>query len=175
MEAFEILAEQYRPMVLAYLRSVVRDAELAEDLTQESFVTAQKVLPSFQKGGNFGAWLRGIARKKVLESRRASRRHAIVTDSRIVAGMEDVYSSFDKLSPEHETWTERLAVLKDCVGQLGGNLRQAVDEVYEKRRTLHGAAQVLNISFDAIAQRLHRARALLRKCVAGKTGAGSAS
>jgi DNA-directed RNA polymerase specialized sigma24 family protein len=32
-DPFDILAAEYRPMVLAYLRSMVRDAHLAQDLT----------------------------------------------------------------------------------------------------------------------------------------------
>jgi hypothetical protein len=33
-DPFNILDTEYRPMVLAYLRAMVRDAHLAEDLTQ---------------------------------------------------------------------------------------------------------------------------------------------
>ena len=35
-DPFQILATEYRPMVLAYLRSMMKDDHLAEDLTQET-------------------------------------------------------------------------------------------------------------------------------------------
>ena len=41
--AFNILAGEYRPMVLAYLRAMVRDAHLAEDLVQETPLSKEKL------------------------------------------------------------------------------------------------------------------------------------
>ena len=41
--AFDILAGEYRPMVLAYLRAMVRDAHLAEDLVQETPLSKEKL------------------------------------------------------------------------------------------------------------------------------------
>ena len=37
---FDILAAEYRPMILSYLRAVLGDEHLAEDLTQETFLVA---------------------------------------------------------------------------------------------------------------------------------------
>ena len=53
-DPFDILAAEYRPMVLAYLRAMVRDAHLAEDLTQETMSAAHQSLGKFEPGGNFG-------------------------------------------------------------------------------------------------------------------------
>ena len=65
-DPFDILAAEYRPMVLAYLRAMVRDAHLVEDLVQETMIAAHDSLGGFEPGGNFGRWLRGIARNKAL-------------------------------------------------------------------------------------------------------------
>ena len=43
-DPFDILATEYRPMVLAYLHSLVKDGHLAEDLTQDTFLSAQQSL-----------------------------------------------------------------------------------------------------------------------------------
>ena len=37
-QSFNILASEYRPMIVAYLRSLGADAHLAEDLAQETFL-----------------------------------------------------------------------------------------------------------------------------------------
>lgn len=95
--AFDILAEQYRPMLLSYARALLYGNEHeAEDVVQEAFLTAQQRLDSFRQGENFGRWLRGIARNEVLESHRSARRRREVTDGRILEGIEDVYVVFDK-------------------------------------------------------------------------------
>lgn len=165
-QAFEILAEQFRPMVLTYLKALVRDRLLAEDLTQETLLAAYQSLGTFRPGGNFGAWLRGIARNKVRENARAAARRPLIVDSRIIEGMEEVYGLFDAPQPQGESWDERLAAIHGCVNQLSGSLRQALLLVYDQGYSLKEAAQALKSTFEAIGQRLSRARSLVRKCVA---------
>ena len=165
MDPFGILAEQYRPMVVTYLTSLTGDAELAEDLVQETFIAACGAMGTFEKGGNFGAWLRGIARNKALENRRAAGRRRVITDTRVVEGMEDVYAALDAPHPHAETWEDRLAVLHDCIAKLSKHLKTAVEQVYMYNKPLKQAAAFLGVSLAAVAQRLHRARGLLRECV----------
>jgi RNA polymerase sigma factor CnrH len=165
--AFEILAEQHRPMLLGYARALMNGEEHdAEDVVQETLLAAHRSLATFDKGANFAGWLRGIARNKALESRRAARRRRIVVDSRIVEGIEEVYALFDAASPGEENWTERMQrLLHKCLERLTQNLRDAVVRVYREELSLHDAAAAMNVSHSALAQRLSRARELLRQCV----------
>ncbi len=165
-KAFEILAKQYRPMVFSYLRALLRDHHLAEDLAQETMIAAQRSLDRFDDSGDFGAWLRGIARNKVLEDRRAFARRPLVVDSRVVEGMEEVYAAFDGPGAP---WEEQLQVVRTCISRLSDKLRHAVEHVYAAQCSLQEAATNLGVSFPALAQRLSRARSLIRQCVAAKT------
>ena len=70
-KTFNILTEEYRPMVMAYLRSLGVDIHLAEDLTQETFLAAYKAFDSFEDQ-NFGAWLRKIGKNRALMHWRAA-------------------------------------------------------------------------------------------------------
>lgn len=167
-QAFEILADQFRPMVRAYLRGLVLDRGLAEDLTQETILAAFQSLAGFERGGNFGAWLRGIARNKAKDSRRAAARRPLIVDSRIIEGMEEVYGLFDAPQPSHGKWEDRLHVVRECVGKLSGTLRQTVILTYEQGCSLKETAGALDCSFAAVGQRLSRAREMIRKCVAMK-------
>lgn len=163
-KAFDILAEQYRPMVVAYLRSLVQNAELAEDLAQETILAAYQNFNRFERNANFGSWLRGIARNKALQSRRAESRRGIIADSEIIAGMESVYTPFDAPSPDGPDWSTRIQRVRNCVQKLSDKLREAMEEVYENNQTLEAAARVLKTSVDALAQRLSRARSLVARC-----------
>ena len=160
--SFDILAAEYRPMVLSYLRAVLGDEHLAEDLTQETFLAAHRKLASFDTERNFGAWLRGIARKKVLHDRRAVARHPIVVDTSVVEGMEQVYNLFDDATGP---WETRIQSVRRCVSGLNENLRSAVGAIYGRGQTIRQAAGRMGISFDALAKRLSRARELVRECV----------
>ncbi|MEO5368294.1 MAG: sigma-70 family RNA polymerase sigma factor [Magnetococcus sp. WYHC-3] len=165
-QAFEILAEQFRPMLITYLNAILRDRSLAEDLTQETLLVAYQEIDKFRKDGNFGAWLRGIARNKARDNARAAMRRPLIVDSRIVEGMEEVYGLFDVSQDKAGSWDERLDVMLECVNKLGGSLREAVLLVYRQGHSLEEAAQALHSTFQAVSQRLFRARNLIRKCVA---------
>jgi RNA polymerase sigma-70 factor (ECF subfamily) len=166
-KAFEILAEQHRPMLLSYVRAMVYgDQHQAEDVVQETLIVAFQRLDSFRQGENFGSWLRGIARNKVLESHRSNKNPRVVADSRILEGMEEVYRTLDAPLLGEETWLERQSRwVRHCVELLSQRLKDAVVRVYENNMSLAQAAAVENASADTIAQRLTRARRLIGDCV----------
>jgi RNA polymerase sigma-70 factor, ECF subfamily len=165
--AFNILAEQYRAMLLCYARVLLNGNDHdAEDVVQETLLTAHERLETFRHGENFGRWLRGIARNKVLESHRAAKGRKAIVDSRILEGIEDVYGMFDTSSLGEEQWPERARrLLLGCVQRLSRPLREAVSRVYEEGMSLQAAAGALKSSRAAVAQRLSRARDLVRQCV----------
>jgi DNA-directed RNA polymerase specialized sigma24 family protein len=57
-------------------------------------------------------------------------------------------------------------LIQHCVEQLSRHLHDTIVRVYREGLSLRGAATVLGSSPAAVAQRLSRARDLIRKCVA---------
>lgn len=170
-KAFDILAEQYRPMLQAYARTLADgDEHVAEDLVQETLVAAHGSLDTFRKGEHFGKWLRGILRNRALGSRRTAIRRPLIVDSRIVEGMEDVYSLLDRPRADAVEWRERLELMRDCVSRLTETLRQTVLEVYVQGLSLKQAGERLGASALTVGKRLSRARDLIRECVQNRMG-----
>ncbi|MFZ5832170.1 MAG: sigma-70 family RNA polymerase sigma factor [Planctomycetota bacterium] len=165
--AFQILADQHRLMLLCYARSLLHGNDHdAEDVVQETLITAHARLDQFRSGGNFGSWLRGIARNKVLESHRATRARPAIVDHRILQGVEDVYAMFDATSLGEERWLERVRrLLQGCMAKLSQPLRSAMALVYEDGASLQAAAVTLKSSRAAVGQRVSRAREMIRRCV----------
>jgi len=60
--AFEVLVVKYQRRVAAAIRSLVRDASITEELTQEVFLRVHGALADFSADGNFRAWIVTIAR-----------------------------------------------------------------------------------------------------------------
>ncbi|MET9201989.1 sigma-70 family RNA polymerase sigma factor [Gordonia sp. NPDC003585] len=77
-EAFGILVTRMSPGLLRYLRRMVSDPQLAEDLAQETLLAAWKGLPDFEFRSSFRTWMFGIAHRKTVDHRR--RRHEVPTD-----------------------------------------------------------------------------------------------
>src|SRR5262245_52085205 len=65
-EAFGRLVRDYALPLRGYLASQVHHLDDVDDLAQEVFLAALKSLHTFRRGDHFGAWLRGIARNKLL-------------------------------------------------------------------------------------------------------------
>lgn len=164
--SFEPLAEECRPMLVAYLGALAGDAHTAEDLAQETLLTAHKIFERFRGGDNFGAWLRGIARNKLREQKRAFARRPLVVDSRVLDGMEEVLEIFDSPASGagESAWGDRLEVLRTCISKLKSGLQAAIECVYRGDCSLKEAARKLGASPAAIGQRISRARNLLRQC-----------
>lgn len=64
-----------------FVRSLGMRAEAADDVAQEAFVVAFGKLQTFERGTNFGAWVRTIARFLVSkELRREERRQRVLAE-----------------------------------------------------------------------------------------------
>src|SRR5262245_23395868 len=75
-EAFGRLVRDYALPLRGYLASQVHHLDDVDDLAQEVFLAALRSLHTFRRGDHFGAWLRGIARNKLLVYfRTQARRH----------------------------------------------------------------------------------------------------
>lgn len=73
-QAFDELVQRYQSRVRGWLRHLARDASLADDLAQETFLSAWRKLSTYKAKGSFEAWLLTIARNEFLQNRRKSGR-----------------------------------------------------------------------------------------------------
>ena len=76
-EAFGRIVRDYALPLRSFLASQVHHLDDVDDLAQEVFLAALESLPKFRRGDDFGAWLRGIARNKLLSYFRSSARRVI--------------------------------------------------------------------------------------------------
>src|SRR6516162_9846729 len=75
-DAFRRIVRAYSLPLRSYLALRIHHLDDVDDLAQEIFLAAFRSLPTFRRGDDFGAWLRGIAGNKVrLYFRSQSRRN----------------------------------------------------------------------------------------------------
>lgn len=148
--AFDTFYQENAPRLLAFLRTLVGDHQVAEDLTQESFVQLWSRPQGYEpERGTLRAYLFGIARKRAAEWWRRQRPTELLTEDRVwMDGLPDVDSelilmrALKELAPEHRS----LLWLREVEGQSYAEL-----------------AEILNIPIGTVRSRLHAAREALRR------------
>ncbi len=158
----ELLA-RYEKDVLRLCCASLRDAHLAQDAAQETFVKAYRALPRFRGESGEKTWLLRIAVNVCRDMRRGAWFRFIDRRVSLEALPEPVAAPL----PEHETLT--LAVMR-----LPRKEREAVLLRYDQGLQVREIAQALGISPSAVSQRLRSAHARLRRELEGGKAHGKA-
>lgn len=160
---FELLIRRHNQRLYRVARSVLRNDTEAEDVMQEAYVQAYTHLDQFAGRASFATWLARIAFYEALARLKRRRREAVAERP---MESEDVVMSADKSespSPEHEAYRGELrALLEAAVDRLPATHRVAFVLREIEGMSTQEAAECLGIREDALKQRLHRAKALLR-------------
>ena len=108
MVAFEVLVVKYQRRVAATVRRLVFDDRIAEELTQEVFLSVFVALASFRPDGDFAAWLFTIARNAARSYLRSAQNRQ---DDRPMQSLDEAGDN-DRFgvapSPEEEAMAQQL-------------------------------------------------------------------
>ena len=146
-------------MLQAYVRSMVCDAHLAEDILQEIFVAAMNSREQFVEGTLFRAWVREIARRVTLSQLRKEGRNPSALDP---ATLDQIEKTFDA---PLEQWEEERRALAACVERLAPESRRALELRYVSDLPLLAIGTQMGRSEDGIKALLKRLRQSLAECV----------
>jgi RNA polymerase sigma-70 factor (ECF subfamily) len=77
--AFERLVEDFTPVLMGFLIGRTSDLQDAEDIAQETWIAAHRMLPGLRRADRIGPWLMRIARRRLVDFyRERSRRPQVV-------------------------------------------------------------------------------------------------
>ncbi|HXG63211.1 MAG TPA: sigma-70 family RNA polymerase sigma factor [Planctomycetota bacterium] len=160
------LLTRERLMIQAFIRALVPDPHLAEDVFQEVFIVALRKHAEFREGSDFGAWVREIARRvSWAELRKTGRRP-------LALAPETLESVGVLLEQEPEAWEEHRGALKECVGLLPAESRRILTLRYLENAPLASIAAAVGRSTDGVKGVLKRLRQRLAECVSGRLREG---
>ena len=166
-DLFEILVRDHIDSVRAFLLASLRDSVAAEDVLQETFLVAWRILDRYDRQLPFGPWVRGIAGKLLLNHRRKLGRSRVHFCDEVVLGHID--EGFRQVAQLHgDTFDEKLDALRDCLSKLTGPQRESIRLHYEHGLHCKEIGPRLGIGFEAVKKHLQRGRALLHRCLLGK-------
>lgn len=171
-EAFDALVALHLPAVWRVAWRICRHRQDAEDVVQETFVTAWRSLPRFRGESRFSSWLHRIATTRALNhlDRRAVRveRSSDELEPAAEAGVLHGASASVPASPlEALEATELKQRLARCVDGLPAPWRAVLALRDGEGMSYEEIASALGVAVGTVRSRLSRARLALRACVRG--------
>ena len=162
-DLFETLVRENADMLTAFIRATVRDHSLADDVFQETMLTAWRRLDEYDKQRPFGSWLRGIAARVQLAVYRKAKRGFASCDEETLEYLAARFATLDR--QPGDTFEEKLECLRDCVERLPDEYREPIQLYYASSGSAGTTADTLGLSVETIKKRLQRARARLLDCM----------
>jgi RNA polymerase sigma-70 factor, ECF subfamily len=161
LTAYGEIVLRHQAEVWAVTSALLTDRTRAEDLVQQTFVRAYHQLSQYERGRDFGAWLRAIARNLARNELRRSGR-----EGNLLA----LYHAELELQLMHDADnSERrerlLTALERCLAALPEPAARVVELRYEQGLEFEEIARTLNRTVPASRQFLSRARLWLRDCL----------
>jgi len=148
------------PGLLRFARSLVRDPQQAEDLTQETLARALERAESFRGDAALATWLHRIAHNLAVDHARRNREVPVedVADEVEARWRDDAYTVD---AAEVATRAETRAELEDALIRLPVPYRAMVVLHDAEGMTVAEVAEIAEISLPAAKQRLRRGRMML--------------
>lgn len=155
--AFAELHTRYGRLILAFIASRTRDADAAQDLSQDVWHRVWRVLPTSFKGGQFRSWLYEIARNRVIDESRKRRTQSLPEE----------FDPAQRENGDTEINQDRLTAFRDCFGGLDQE-RQRVVQLRLAGRSHDEISAELGIPSNTAMTRFHRAKQDLADCMQSK-------
>ncbi len=154
--AFDILFSKYNNKLYASLLAFTKSQELAEDLTQKTFIRVWKKIETFRGDSSLFTWIYRIAinlAKNEFSSKQAKNQG--ITDN--IDDTYDIESSVS--SPEsHAIEAESMQAVMDFIASLPTDLREAISLREFDGKSYEEIAQITGSPIGTVRSRIFRAR-----------------
>jgi RNA polymerase sigma-70 factor (ECF subfamily) len=159
----------HRAMLLGYIVSIVRDADLAEDVFQNVALVVLNKAGAVKEDKDFPPWARRVARLEALTALRRRKRGPELLDQSMLELLEDHWATTDAApAPARKA-------LRECVEGLSENAGRLIALRYVEGLSPKDVAERLNRSLNTVHVALSRTYRHLADCVQRRLAAGGAA
>lgn len=161
-DAFGKIVTRYQSLLCSLAYSSVGDLSHSEDIAQEAFVEAWAKLDHLREPEKLKSWLCGILRFKVSRYRRKEARQPARDAEQL--DERDEYAEETRME-QAAIREEEQALLWQAMERVPATYREPLILFFREHRSVKQVAQELDLSEDAVKQRLSRGRKLLQEGV----------
>jgi RNA polymerase sigma-70 factor, ECF subfamily len=165
---------EYRDVLLGFLCSLTRDPDAAEEVLQNVGLAVVAEAGRGTRVVDFRRWVREIARHRAADYyRERSRARTLPVPSESM--MAVVCQSYDERDIDLEGGRLRQKYLLDCLKNISGRAREAIERRYRDRLSPSAIAAAMGWQASSVAVALSRARRVLHDCIQSKLRRGEAT
>ena len=163
--AFEMLVVKYQRRVARLIARMVRDSELVQDITQETFIKVYRALPQFRGDSAFYTWLYRIAVNTARKALLDLKRDPLVLAMTAAPDAENDETSRVESEPSNGETPEAVLASKEiaiavnaAIEALSEDLRQAITLREIEGLSYEEIAEMMNCPIGTVRSRIFRAR-----------------
>jgi RNA polymerase sigma factor (sigma-70 family) len=160
-EAFSRIVERYQRLLCSLAYSATGRLSESEDLAQEAFVDAWRQLHTLREPQKLRPWLCGILRYKVGRLRRCDGQEPVLKAEMLEVAEE--LPSAEEPAASAAIDKEEQAILWSALERVPELYREPLVLYYRENRSVEHVATALDITEDAVKQRLARGRKILQE------------
>lgn len=158
-ESLVILLLRERAKLLAYIRGIVRDVHLAEDVLQEVALLALRKRGEIRNGRHFLGWMRLTSRHYALKALRRRHRQPLV-EGALLDQLDEQWGEHD-VSPSADV----LEALRHCLDKLSPEARHLIELRYAEGISGRRLAEILDRTLNTVYVTLSRIHRSLDDCI----------
>ncbi|MBQ5753802.1 MAG: sigma-70 family RNA polymerase sigma factor [Alistipes sp.] len=168
--AISSLIEKYSRRVRDYIRMMVKDADVADDIFQETFIKAVRVIDEgkYAEGGKFLSWVLRIAHNKVIDYFRASSSAPMLGESSAGYNVLGTMRFAERTVEDDIVADQTSEQVRALVEQLPDEQREVVMLRYYSGLSFKEIADQTGVSINTALGRMRYALINLRKMIKDK-------
>jgi len=146
--AFELLVIKYQRRIERLIGRMVRDADLVQDIAQETFIRAFRALHQFRGEAQFYTWLYRIAVNTAKKALVDLRRDPVIPESALHAGDDED----ETYRPGNELTTDETPDSVLAAKEIAAAVNAAMEALPEELRQAITLREIEGLSYEEIAE-----------------------
>ena len=162
--AFAQLVEKYQEQVHTLAWQKIGDFHIAQEITQDVFITAYQKFHTFKHYRQFAGWLYVVTDRKCIAWHRKKKLETQSMDETNPAELEEAYYTEYMTQQREEAVKEKhRSIVQELLSKLQESERTVVNLYYIAEMNCEDIGKFLGVSPNTVRSRLHRARNKLKK------------
>ena len=153
IDCFASIVDRYSSRIFTLIYRIVGNREDAEELAQDTFMTAFSKLDKFEGKSSFSTWLYRIAYNLAISATRKPRLQTLSINESVVTA-EDL----DVAEVEIDESREMIELLEVALRRLSADETAMITLFYHDNKSLDEIAHIMNISLSNAKVKLYRCR-----------------